>query len=39
MLEEEVRYVFNDGKLNLVALLELIDDIRHLGLGYQSYRE
>nr|GMC72873.1 isoprene synthase, chloroplastic-like [Ipomoea batatas] len=34
-LEGEVRYVLDEGKLEVVALLELIDDIRRLGLGYK----
>nr|GMC70530.1 isoprene synthase, chloroplastic-like [Ipomoea batatas] len=34
-LEGEVRNVLDEGKLEVVALLELIDDIRRLGLGYK----
>ncbi|XP_019194049.1 PREDICTED: isoprene synthase, chloroplastic-like isoform X1 [Ipomoea nil] len=37
-LEEEVRNVLDDGKLEPVAMLELIDDIHRLGLGYK-FRE
>nr|GMD37792.1 isoprene synthase, chloroplastic-like [Ipomoea batatas] len=37
-LEEEVRNVLEDGKLETLALLELIDDIQRLGLGYK-FRE